>query len=320
MKLDRIGIIGHIDPAQVQATLAHVVAKLCEQFPRSKILLSEALVPMIPTRGCEVISSLERIAKESDVIVSVGGDGTMLLAARAIARADHHAVLLGVNAGKLGFLSEHPPVEVDALVEELAANALIVEERIMLNATVQSESGKPVEIRADNLDASRIGATTPEARLDALNEVVIDNYGSTRMLTLEVFVNGAQLGVIRADGIIVSTPTGSTGYSVSAGGPIVEPTSPVLQITPIAPHSLNVRPIIVNSTATVRVRARAEETPTVLVVADGQEQVIAGTPAEISVRTSDKKLRLLRRRERSYFDLLRSKLYWSADSRDAGRR
>jgi|GEM_PF-65512 len=327
-----IGIIGHENPALVRATLSRVLAKLSSTFPNAKLLLTEKMASFERPAGCEVAESLQSLAKASDVIVSIGGDGTMLLAARAIARANLDArrtsptMLIGVNAGKLGFLSEHPPEEIDALFDELGSGSLVNEERLMLQASLRCDSGEALFVKQDNLDPSREGSTASKFTLDALNEVVIDNYGSTRMLTLEVYVSDALLGVLRADGIMVATPTGSTGYAVSAGGPIVEPNSPVMLITPIAPHSLNVRPVIVPEGATVRVRARAEETreetsPTlrVLVVADGQEQIVVSTPAEIVVRASPRRLHLLRRKERSFFDLLRTKLFWSADSRE-GRR
>lgn len=314
-----IGIIGHENPALVRATLSRVLEKLTVNFPKAKLLLTEKMASFERTERCEVAASLSALAQASDVIVSIGGDGTMLLAARAIARANPHAQLIGVNAGKLGFLSEHPPEEIDGLFDELADRTLLREERLMLQTSLRSHSGDPLLVKQDNLDPTREGATFSELMLDALNEVVIDNFGSTRMLTLEVYVGKALLGVIRADGIMIATPTGSTGYAVSAGGPIVEPTSPVMLITPIAPHSLNVRPVIVPENAEVRVRAREEETRQVLVVADGQEQIVVSTPAEVIVRAAPHRLHLLRRNERSFFDLLRTKLFWSADSRDMRR-
>ena len=295
--------------------------KLSEKFPNAKLILAENVASIERPEGSEVASSLIKLAKASDVIVSIGGDGTMLLGARAIARVNPKTKLIGVNAGKLGFLSEHPPEEIDALIDDLANDALVVEERVMINARVRSDSGEPVFIKQDVLEPSKSGMSMPEITMDALNEVVIDNYGSTRMLTLEVYVGtvndhpGALLGVIRADGIMVSTPTGSTGYAVSAGGPLIEPTSRVMLITAIAPHSLTVRPIIVPQDAVVRMRTM-EETHQVLVVADGQEQIVVQAPAEITVRAAHNRLHLLRRKERSYFDLLRSKLFWSADQRD----
>jgi len=317
--LNTIGIIGHENPALVRATLSRVLAKLSSTFPNAKLVLSEKMASFECPKECEVAPSLLALAKASDVIVSIGGDGTMLLAARAIAHANPQAQLIGVNAGKLGFLSEHPPEEIDSLFDELADGSLVGEERLMLNASLRNDSAEPMLVKQDNLDPTRVGTSSKELSLDALNEVVIDNYGSTRMLTLEVYVDDALLGVLRADGIMIATPTGSTGYAVSAGGPIVEPNSPVMLITPIAPHSLNVRPVIVPEGATVRVRAREEETRQVLVVADGQEQIVVSTPAEVIVRAAPRRLNLLRRKERSFFDLLRIKLFWSADSRDARR-
>jgi NAD+ kinase len=324
--MKNIGIIGHENLSSVRETLSHVLAKLSERFPKAQLILMEKMASLEQPQGSIVVRSLTDLAKESDVIVSIGGDGTMLLAARAIARANPNAQLIGVNAGKLGFLSEHPPEEIDALIDDLASGSLVIEERLMLNASVRSDSGDPVLVKQDNLEPSRSGISMKGVTLDALNEVVIDNYGSTRMLTLEVYVGsmsdhpGALVGVIRADGMMVSTPTGSTGYAVSAGGPIVEPTSQVMLITAIAPHSLNVRPIIIPQNAVVRFRSLTEETHQVLVVADGQEQIVVTTPAEVIVSAAPNRLQLLRRKERSYFDLLRTKLFWSADRRDAGKR
>jgi NAD+ kinase len=316
----RIGIIGNDDRPRVRETLALVLQKLPSHIKKATIGLSEEMAALQHPSDCEVHASLYDLAKASDIILSIGGDGTMLMAARAIQRANPTACLIGINVGKLGFLSEHPPEEIDTLLSELASTALVSENRMMLHASVRSESGEPVLISRDNLDPKRDGSTAIEAPLDALNEVVIDNYGSTRMLTLEVFVGDALLGAMRADGIMIATPTGSTGYAVSAGGPIVEPTSRVMLITPIAPHSLNIRPIIVPEDAIVRVRSTAEETHQVLVVADGQEQVIVSTPASVTIQAAPNRLKLLRRNERSYFDLLRTKMFWSADSRDPSRR
>jgi NAD+ kinase len=318
--MNTIGIIGHENLASVRDTLSHVLTKLSEKFPHAKIVLTEKMASLEQPKGSIVANSLIDLAKASDVIVSIGGDGTMLLAARAISRANPTAKLIGVNAGKLGFLSEHPPEEIDALIDDLANGSLVIEERLMLNARVKSDSNEPVLIKQDNLQPSRSGTSMPDVMLDALNEVVIDNYGSTRMLTLEVYVGTALVGVIRADGMMVSTPTGSTGYAVSAGGPIIEPTSQVMLITAIAPHSLNVRPIIVPLDAVIRFRSLTDETHQVLVVADGQEQIVVTTPAEVIVHAAPNRLNLLRRKERSYFDLLRTKLFWSADRRDAGKR
>ncbi len=316
--MNTFGIIGHENPALVRETLEQVLRTISAKFPKAQILLSEKMASFVPGERVPGYS-LTDLASKSDLIVSIGGDGTMLLAARAISRANPEAQLIGINAGKLGFLSEHPPAEIESLFDELAAGTLVAEERLMLKASLTSTSEQSLLVKQDNLDPKRNGERLESVFLDALNEVVIDNYGSTRMLTLEVQVGEALLGVIRCDGMMVATPTGSTGYAVSAGGPIVEPASPVMLITPIAPHSLNVRPVIVPEGVILRIRAREEEARELLVVADGQEQIVVRTPAEILIQASPNRLHLLRRKERSFFDLLRTKLFWSADTRDVRR-
>jgi NAD+ kinase len=316
----RLGIFGHEERTGAKDALQHLLATINEHFPAASLSMASGMASLQRPAKATVFESLYDLAKMSDVLFSIGGDGTMLMAARAIERANPSAQLAGVNLGKLGFLSEHPPEELDAFIAELANNTLITEQRLMLSCSVHSETSEQLTVLQDDLDPKRVGSDASEMALVALNEIVIDNYGSTRMLTFEIFVNDALLGTIRADGIIIATPTGSTGYAVSAGGPIVEPTSRVMLITPIAPHSLNVRPLVVPEEAVVRVRSIGQDPNKSLVVADGQEQVLVRTPSIVSVQSAPNRLKLLRRQERSYFDLLRTKLFWSADKRDSASR
>ncbi len=266
-------------------------------------------------------SSLLDIASTSDVVFAVGGDGTMLSAARAIMRVNPNAELIGVNLGKMGFLAENPPDELPDIIEELRLGTLRREERAFIRATVVSESAprEGVTIKRDILESTSEGRKSDSIELIALNEFVIDNFGSTRMLTLDISIDGAPLGTIRADGLIIATPTGSTGYALSAGGPIVEPTSPVHIITAIAPHSLTVRPLIISNTSEIIIRVTSEAATPALIVADGQEEVIVETPASITITKHPSTLHLLRRKDHSYFDLLRTKLLWSADVRERGK-
>jgi NAD+ kinase len=135
------------------------------------------------------------------------------------------------------------------------------------------------------------------------------------MLTFEVRVQGSHLGTLRADGLLVSTPTGSTGYSVSAGGPLVEPSSPVLIISTIAAHSLSARPVVVPEWYEIDIRVMNESNSPILAVADGQEEIVIESPAIIKISGHQNRLKLLRHPGQSYFDLLRTKLLWSADIR-----
>jgi NAD+ kinase len=271
--------------------------------------------------GVESVSSLLDIASTADVVFSVGGDGTMLSAARSIMRVNPKAELIGVNLGKLGFLAENPPDELLSILEELTSRVLKNEDRRLLEASVTTEAGLSggTVIQRDILEPEKEGCREKLVNLVALNELVVDNFGSTRMLTLDIAIDGAPLGTLRADGLIIATPTGSTGYALSAGGPIVEPTSPVHIVTPIAPHSLTIRPLIISNTSEVVIRVTSEAGTPALIVAYGQEEIVAETPAIITVSRHEKTLHLLRRKEHSYFDLLRTKLLWSADVRERGK-
>lgn len=266
-------------------------------------------------------ASLLDVARASDIVFSLGGDGTMLTAARCIIAANPEAELIGVNLGKLGFIAENPPEELTDLIDELREWSLAIEERTLLQASIRSESTpkEGLTVRRNILEPKKERTVLSDASLVALNEVVIDNFGSTRMLTLDITVEGAHLGTLRADGLIVATPTGSTGYAVSAGGPIVEPTSPVFILTAIAPHSLTARPIIVPDTCEIAIRITNDAASPVLIVADGQEEIVAESPAIVTLTKFDTKLRLLRRTSTSYFDLLRTKLLWTADAREKGK-
>lgn len=315
-----VGIIGNIAKPEAKEAAERLLHLLSTWEGISCILPENYRIsdPKLPVMYAD---SPLKIAAESDVVFSLGGDGTMLSAARCIISANPEAELIGVNLGRLGFLAENPPEQLAALVDELRESSLNIEERSLLGAHVRSESSPKngLTIRRNILEPRREKEICDDINLIALNEVVVDNFGSTRMLTLEITVDGALLGTMRADGLIVATPTGSTGYAVSAGGPIIEPTSPVFVITAIAPHSLTARPIIVPDTCEIVVRITNDAMSPILVVADGQEEIIAEAPAIVTLSLLDKKLHLLRRASTSYFDLLRTKLLWSADAREKGK-
>lgn len=320
----RIGIIGNRQREGVAEALTSLLHDLRGKDCH-RCAIAEDLRPLVGEPNDHLFChDPYHLARESDVIFSVGGDGTMLGAARAIVRAHPEAKLIGVNLGKLGFIAENPPEHIERLVEALYSGRLKNERRLLLTATAHSESNPKMgtRIKHDDLDRTREGNVVAMAHLLALNDMVIDNFGSTRMLTFEVYVNDALMGIMRADGVIVATPTGSTGYAVSAGGPIIEPTSPVILITPIAPHSLNMRPVIIPQDSIIRITARSEETKQALIVADGQEEVIVDTAAAVLIEASDKTLNLLRLPESGYFDLLRTKMLWGIDpiTHRTGRR
>ena len=316
----RFGIIGNSEKLAAREA-AERLLHLLSTWEGASCVLPEAYRIEGAKLPVTYAASLLDVARNSDIVFSLGGDGTMLTAARCIISTNADAELVGVNLGRLGFLAENPPEELPLLIDELRESSLNIEDRTLLGASLRSESApqKGVRVRRNILEPDKENEIADALSLIALNEIVVDNFGSTRMLTLDITVDGSLLGTMRADGLIVATPTGSTGYAVSAGGPIIEPTSPVFVITAIAPHSLTARPIIVPDTCEITVRITNDAESPILVVADGQEEIIAEAPAIVTISKLDKQLRLLRRSAASYFDLLRTKLLWSADAREHGK-
>lgn len=321
MQFTKFGILGNAAKPGAKETVKVLLKLLKERGVKDCTVITELAGLVEEGQKLQTSDSPLQIAETSEVIFSLGGDGTLLTAARSIMRANSSVELIGVNLGKLGFIAENAPELLPEIIDELWADKLVCEDRLLIRAKVLSESNTSTgtQIRRDDLDSSREGERGDNAHLLALNEIVVDNFGSTRMLTFEIMVQGSVLGKIRADGLIIATPTGSTGYAASAGGPIVEPTSPVVIITPIASHTLTVRPVIVPQWYEIDLRITNEGGTPALIVADGQEEVVVDSPAIVKLSGHSSKLKLLRRSTNTYFDLLRTKLLWSADARE-GRR
>jgi NAD+ kinase len=226
----------------------------------------------------------------SELIVAFGGDGTILSAARMVGRAQ--VPILGINLGKLGFLAEASPEDLDTFFREISAGHHVVEERSLLSIRMENE----------------------KIDMHALNEVVIDKSSSSRVIHLSVFVNDEHLVSYQGDGIIIATPTGSTGYALAAGGPIIAPATNVVVIQPISPHSLSARTVIVPDSSILRVDV-AHLSEHARVTADGQSEMTFSPPNSILIRTADYAVKLIKRKDRSYFDVLRAKLLWGSDIR-----
>jgi NAD+ kinase len=237
---------------------------------------------------------VDECVTEADVLVAFGGDGTILAAARSV--GPRGTPILGVNLGKLGFLAELSPEDMDEAIGDILANKYVIEDRLVLEATTPSFPGR---------------------LFHAVNDIVVDKSRSPRLIDTETHIDGAFAVTYRGDGLIISTPTGSTAYALSNGGPIVTPTSRVLGITPISPHTLSGRPLIVPDTSAICVVVHSEEE--VLFSTDGQVEAFLTTPVEINVRKADHTLRLVKRMDRSYFDVLRAKLLWGQDARSASK-
>lgn len=235
---------------------------------------------------CETRSASD-FEKRADMVMTFGGDGTLLATARTLMGSD--VPIMGVNVGKLGFLAEFPVSELDeAIMDVLKGNYRIVDRTTLM-----------VEFN---------GATSY-----ALNEVLIERSAEAKMIAVRAFVNEHHVADYRADGVIIATPTGSTAYSLAAGGPIIAPSAHVICITPIAPHTLTLRPLIVNDSNEIRFELLGDQA-VAHVVADGQILGTARKGEQVVIRKSEHHVKLVKRADSTYYDLLRDKLLWSADA------
>lgn len=233
----------------------------------------------------------EMIAEKSDVIISIGGDGTLLQT--AYNSRFSQTPLLGVNFGKLGFLAEFEAGKIDELIKYLKNGELIIDSRNALSAVCQSENCE---------------------ELYAINDIVIDRGKYPKMIEISIEIDNEHVSTFSADGIIIATPTGSTGYSLSTGGPIVNPHTESITLSPISAHTLSMRPLVISSMQNVVIKAISlfED---VQVICDGQRVSFLKSPATIKITKSKYDLKLVHNNDKHYFEILRKKLYWGLDLR-----
>lgn len=235
--------------------------------------------------------SREALPKSVDVVVTFGGDGTLLDAARVVTQACADVPVIGVNLGHLGFLTEVGRDEIVAALDAWRSGQTRTELRTMLIGRVTS------------------GRQTVEHL--ALNDVVVSRGARSRMIEIDVTIDDQPVCHLKADGVIVASPTGSTAYNLSAGGPIVHPEVDALILTPIAPHTLTQRPLVFPASLGIALRPVVEQPPTdILVTFDGQLALTLTAGDVVTIRRAPRPLRLVRTSPRSHFDMLREKLKW----------
>jgi NAD+ kinase len=250
-----------------------------------------ATAALVHPLGARRVFEKPALVAEVDAIVILGGDGTLLSMADCIGAAGADVPILGVNFGSLGFLTEVTLSELYPSLEAAVTGRAPVEERTMLRASTIRAEAMPDYV--------------------ALNDVVITKAARARMIDLSVSIGDQFVARVRADGLIVATPTGSTAYNLAAGGPIVQPTLDALILTPIAPHMLTNRPIVVPSQSVVRVQPLMDDLDEVYVTFDGQAGHRLQAGDEIRVCCAERRLRLIRPTTRNYFEVLRQKLKWN---------
>ena len=249
----------------------------------------------------------EQLARRVDLVIAIGGDGSMLYAARRI--AGRKVPLLGINRGRLGFLADVGPEHMLTHIDQILAGHYVSEQRMLLTAAL---------VRNDAVVASAI----------ALNDVVVKRHDTGRMVEYQTFVDGSYVNTHLGDGFIIATPTGSTAYALSCGGPIVEPGLDALVLTPICPHTLSDRPLVIPGTrvAEVRLRAdpatrrgRADPADRAEVTCDGEVLGRLAPGSSVRVSAARQRIELVHPVGYDYFNTLRSKLLWGRDTRDSGQ-
>lgn len=281
-----IGIIGKRGGPGVAAAIQRVADKLAERGRR--VLLDAVSAAVVPGWQGGTAARGE-MGAHCDLIVVIGGDGTLLDAAHAA--LDHDTPLLGVNLGRLGFLVDVLPNAVDEALDQVLGGDYVRDERVLLQATVLRAAG---------------GEVGP---FRALNEVVVRNAELARVLEFETYVDGVFISHHRADGIIVATPTGSTAYAMSGGGPVLHPAIQAIALVPICPHALSDRPLVLDARGRVEVAIADGNTPA-LFTADGRESEMLGAGDRVLVAPAPQRLTLIHPPGYDYFSILRSKLHW----------
>ncbi len=279
----KVGIVGKIENSEV----VDLTRILVEEFGSLgvEVYLENKLADLAGNNNC---TELENIHKHSDVVIVLGGDGTFLGVSRILSGTDIPVV--GINMGNLGFLTEVTRKEALQLVDIIANGSYEVENREMLSVKV---------IRKNKQFCS----------YDVLNDVVISRGIVSRVVDLSLEINDKQISTFKADGLILATPTGSTAYSLSAGGPIVFPALPLTIITPICPHTLTYRPLVVSNKRIIRVRSLTDNTQLHLTL-DGQISFDLMMGDVVEVTKSEKAVKFIRSPFRDYFSILKTKLMW----------
>jgi len=288
-----IGIIANITKENVFEVVSSFLTKLKKNnidYILTKSLLEDKSKLKIELFDDFVVDDKE-VYEKSDFIISIGGDGTML--ATAFNAQFYDKPVLGVNLGKLGFLVEANIDQMDKIIKDLKEGNFIIEERMVI-------AGEVLGYKAE--------------KFYAINDIVIDKGGWPKMIELTVWVDGEYVTTFSADGLILATPTGSTGYTISVGGPIVSPRTDVITLAPISPHSLTMRPLVLPSSQEIIIKADSPHSE-IQISCDGQRVFDFPPPAEIKICKSERPLKLVHTSLTTYFETLRDKLLWGIDLR-----
>jgi NAD+ kinase len=286
--IHRVGLIANSDKPASRAAMQRAVSIITKAGHHA--VTDEASASFAKVK-CETRPDLTALAKAVDVLLVFGGDGTIL---RVVAEIDgSQTPILGINVGRLGFLTAVPTHHLASALKKIWERDFVVERRSLIEAAADC-STKPVT-------------------MSALNDIVISHGAASRVIDVDVSVDGEPLTRYRGDGLIVSSPTGSTAYSLSAGGPIIKPDANVFAITPICAHALSNRSLVVSLDSTIKVKLITENVETI-VAADGHLETSMAGGDVVTIRRSARVVNLLHPGGSSFFETIRRKLHWSGSA------
>ncbi|MCH7722387.1 MAG: NAD(+)/NADH kinase [Bacteroidetes bacterium] len=288
-----IGIIANITKENVISVVSSFIKELKRnnlEYLLTKSLVEEKDKIKIETDK-DFLCDDKEIYEKCDLIISIGGDGTMLTT--AYQAQFYEKPVLGLNIGKLGFLAEVDISQIDKIIKDIKNENYQVQERMVI-------TGESVNYSVE--------------KLYAINDIVIDKGGWPKMIEITVLVDGEHVATFSADGVIVATPIGSTGYALSTGGPVVSPSAGAITICPISPHSLTMRPLVLSSSQEIIIKADSLHSE-IRISCDGQRVYHIPPPIEIKIVKSEKPLKLIHTSVTTYFQTLRNKLLWGIDVR-----
>jgi len=287
-----IGIMGKPKHKEVGETIMTLYQHLLDN--NYHVLVEDSVAAGIDVAQADQ-AKWQTIGEQANLVIVVGGDGSMLYSARLM--ASYNIPLLGVNRGYLGFLTDIQPQQVTEKVSEVLAGEYTQERRFLLDATIEKDSN---------------GNPDKERYSDALNDIVLYPGEISRMIEFEVYINDSFVYSLRGDGLIISTPTGSTAYSLSAGGPIMSPSINAISLVPMFPHTLSSRPISIDADSKVDIVFSQANENEARLSCDGQVRFPVAPGEKICIRKRKEDLWLLHPKDYDYFRLLRTKLGWGS--------
>ena len=289
-----IAIFGSPYPEHFTKYIQHLIKKL--ESEHVKIIIEENFYKFLQknirfTSNIEVFNSYESLKENADFLISIGGDGTLLKAVTYI--RELNIPIMGINTGRLGFISSISATQISDAINDILKKEYTINERTLLELNTNKNLFKDKNF--------------------ALNEVAVSKKDTSSMIRIDAFIDDEFLNTYWADGLVISTPTGSTGYSLSCGGPIITPGTNNIIITPNAPHNLNVRPIVINDNSVIKLKVE-DRGQLALVSLDSRSRAF-DSETELIIKKTDFKIKLIQPQNNSFTTTIRNKLMWGLDKR-----